>query len=228
MAKTNNLTDYLTDLADTIRTKKGTSALINPQDFASEVASIDTAKPETSANVVPSISAQTIYPSAGETFNVVNVSEVTSAIDANIQAGNIKSGISILGVSGTLTSASLYSASVIFTNGGPITYSQTFTPISGYDGFSAINVTVPLQSSTVSPSTSTKELGAGQGYIGFSRVTINAVTSTIDSNIKASNIKKDVTILGVTGTVEAAGVNGVTTLLNSTSPKQLKNVFTNQ
>ena len=42
MAKNNNLTDFLTDVADAIRTKKGTTAKINPQDFSSEIASIPT------------------------------------------------------------------------------------------------------------------------------------------------------------------------------------------
>ena len=42
MAKNNNLTDFLTDVADAIRVKKGTTAKINPQDFSSEIASIST------------------------------------------------------------------------------------------------------------------------------------------------------------------------------------------
>lgn len=42
MAKNNNLTDFLTDVADAIRTKKGTSALIDPQNFSDEIASIET------------------------------------------------------------------------------------------------------------------------------------------------------------------------------------------
>lgn len=42
MAKNNNLTDFLTDIADAIREKKGTSALIDPQDFSDEIASIET------------------------------------------------------------------------------------------------------------------------------------------------------------------------------------------
>ena len=40
MAKNNNLTDFLTDVANAIRTKKGTTGAINPQDFSSEIASI--------------------------------------------------------------------------------------------------------------------------------------------------------------------------------------------
>lgn len=40
MAKDNNLGDLLTDIADAIRTKKGTTDPINAQDFANEIASI--------------------------------------------------------------------------------------------------------------------------------------------------------------------------------------------
>ena len=41
MAKTDNLTDFLTDVANAIREKKGTTGTINPQDFSSEIASIE-------------------------------------------------------------------------------------------------------------------------------------------------------------------------------------------
>lgn len=40
MAKDNNIQDFLTDVADAIREKKGTTDKINPQDFSSEIASI--------------------------------------------------------------------------------------------------------------------------------------------------------------------------------------------
>lgn len=46
MAKTDNLTDFLTSVANAIRAKKGTSDLINPQNFDSEIAGISTAKEE--------------------------------------------------------------------------------------------------------------------------------------------------------------------------------------
>lgn len=40
MSKQNNLTDFLTDVANAIRAKKGSTNLINPQDFSSEIASL--------------------------------------------------------------------------------------------------------------------------------------------------------------------------------------------
>ena len=40
MAKNDNLKDFLTDVADAIREKKGSTDPINPQDFSSEIASI--------------------------------------------------------------------------------------------------------------------------------------------------------------------------------------------
>lgn len=53
MAKNDNLTDFLKDVADAIRAKKGTSALINPQDFSSEIASIQSGVGGGSASVSP-------------------------------------------------------------------------------------------------------------------------------------------------------------------------------
>ena len=40
MSKQNNLKDFLKDVADTIREKKGTDDLINPQDFSNEIANM--------------------------------------------------------------------------------------------------------------------------------------------------------------------------------------------
>lgn len=40
MSKANNLTDFLTDTANAIRAKRGTTAKINPQNFSSEIANI--------------------------------------------------------------------------------------------------------------------------------------------------------------------------------------------
>ena len=46
MAKNDNITDLLIDVANAIREKKGTSDLINPQNFAEEIMSIETGESE--------------------------------------------------------------------------------------------------------------------------------------------------------------------------------------
>lgn len=59
-----------------------------------------------------------------------------------------------------------------------------------------------LQDKTVSPTTSQQTVTADAGYDGLDEITVNGVTSAIDNNIQAGNIKKNTTILGVTGTYE--------------------------
>ena len=59
-------------------------------------------KPEEVFDVQPTTSDQTITPAGGSVFSGGTVRAVTSEIDNNIVAGNIKEGVSILGVAGTL------------------------------------------------------------------------------------------------------------------------------
>ena len=96
-------------------------------------------------------------------YNSIQVRPVTSSVDANIKADNIKSGISILGVAG----------SVIELNGHEL---------------------------EVTPSTAQKVIEPEENYNAITRVTVKAVTSSIDPNITPENIKSGVSILGVTGT----------------------------
>ena len=136
---------------------------------------------ETTLSVTPSTSAQTLTPSSPYTgFDEVDVEAVDSSIDINIQSGNIKSGISILGVSGTLTELNADQLSVT-----PSTSAQTITPTSPYNA--------------------------------FDEVSVSAVTSSIDANISAGNIKSGVTILGVAGSVTELKGQTKSRALTSTS-----------
>lgn len=62
-----------------------------------------------------------------------------------------------------------------------------------------------IQSLNVTPSVVSQTITPPLGVDGFSPINVSAVTSSIDSNISAENIKKDVTILGVTGSYEGSG-----------------------
>ena len=90
---------------------------------------------------------------------------------------------------------------------------NTFTPTSGKNGITSITVTPKNRAITLTPSTSQQEKGLASsyldGYSGYGKITVNPVTSSIDPNIVASNIKKDVVILGITGTYEGSGGVGL-------------------
>lgn len=58
------------------------------------------------------------------------------------------------------------------------------------------------QEKNVTPSTLKQIITPDEGYNALTSVTVNAVTASIDSNIKKENIKSGVSILGITGTLE--------------------------
>ena len=87
-----------------------------------------------SKTVNPSTSQQTVTSSA-DGLSSVTVNAVTSSIDPDIQAGNIKRGVEILGVTGTFDGGSLQSKEV-----NSSTNSQSVTPDSGYYGLSGVTV----------------------------------------------------------------------------------------
>ena len=127
-------------------------------------------------NVTPSTQAQSITPPAGtDGYNRVNVSAVDASIDSDIVAGNIKSGVEILGVVGN------------YSGGGSNYQSKSVTPTAA--------------GLTVTPDT---------GYDALSSVVIAG-----DQQLIASNIKKDIEIFGVTGTLE--GGSGVSVNTHPTS-----------
>lgn len=176
--------------------------------------------------VTPTTERQLIYPEHYG-FSEVEVDAVTSAIDSDIKAENIRKDVDILGVVGTMESVNAQEKTAT-----PSTSQQIITPDSNYNSLSKViiegvtkdidenivannikvGVTIlgvqgnvepdkPDQVKTANPSTSSQTITPDIGY-ELASVTINPVTSSIDSNIQAGNIKKDVTILGVTGTME--------------------------
>ena len=84
-----------------------------------------------------------------------------------------------------------------------ITSNGNYTPGDGYTGFNVVRVQVPefvYESLTVNPKTVDETYTPTTGVNGFNEVIAKKVTASIDSNIKAENIKQGISILGVTGT----------------------------
>ncbi len=134
-----------------------------------------------------------IVTSAADGLSQVTVNAVSNAIDSNITAGNIRDGVTILGVSGT------YAGNNQSKTVDSSTVAQSITPDQGYTGLGKVDINpYVLDTKTVNPSTNSQTVTSSED--GLSSVTVNAVTSSIDQNIAAGNIKDGVTILGVTGT----------------------------
>ena len=86
----------------------------------------------------------------------------------------------------------------------PTTSSQNIDATSGKYMTRVTVSAIQTETKTATPSTSQQTVTPTSGKF-LTQVTVSAVTSSIDANITAGNIKKDVSILGVTGTYEGSG-----------------------
>lgn len=121
-----------------------------------------------------------------------NLIAIKSQKDNYLLPGNLKSGVTCLGVTGTLTE-------------------------------------LKGETKTITPTTSQQTITPSSGKNGITQATVEAVTNSIDANITSGNIKKDVTILGVTGSYEGGGSLDLTTGVKfagstfSTMPSYIEN-----
>ncbi len=98
-------------------------------------------------DVAPSASAQSVVPDEGYAgLSAVNVAAVTAAVDPNIVPDNIKQGVTILGVTGTLSGGggdvpSLYAPTIAVNNSGVLTVTDTRNGAFAYKYYLVINNT---------------------------------------------------------------------------------------
>ena len=115
MARTNNLTDFLTDVATAIKTKKGSQTVIPASDFDTEILALP---------------SQGVYQTKTVTITQNGTTIVTP--DVNYDA------IEGLEITTNVPSAQLQSKTVQITSNGNI----TVLPDTGYDGFTQANLQV--------------------------------------------------------------------------------------
>lgn len=182
------------------------------------------------------VGASTIIPGTTRQVAVTNnkytIGEVVVEGDSNLISSNIKSGVSIFGVSGshegytgvdvssdTVTEDTLFEGITAhdktgsqitgtFTIDSEITeqqnlISQIKSALEGKAAGEGGSSEPVLQTKTITPSTSQQTVSPDSGYDGLSSVIIEG-----DSDLVSSNIKSGVNIFGVTGSYEGSGGSG--------------------
>ena len=197
-SKTNNLTAFLTGIANALRTKKGTTGLINPQDFESEIASIQTGSTITlqTKTATPTKNTQTITPDAS--YNGLSSVTVHPIPDEYITTGDA-----------TATASDIKKDKTAYVNG--VKLQGTFTA-----------PTISLQNKTITPTKGEQTLRADTGYDGLESVKVEAIPSeyidTTSGTATGADILKGKTAYAkgalITGTLTASSitiaVNGTT------------------
>ena len=131
MAKNNNLSDFLTDIANSIRTKKGTTGTINAQNFSSEIASIETGITPTGSIDITSNGTVDVTNYASANVNVANqnpytatnATEMTQYLASKYYGAVVK----YTGTTGTYTQNRLYKVVQVTSN--EYTFEELITPV---------------------------------------------------------------------------------------------------
>lgn len=153
-----------------------------------------------SKTVKSTTSKQTVSPDSGyDGFSSVTVSPIklqAKSVSPLTTSAKVFPDAGYDGLSQvTVNAMDLVSKTVTPTN-----EKQTVLPGAGYDGLSSVVVNAaPLETKNI---TQTGTFTPSSGKIGFSKVTVN------DSNLVAANIKKGVSIFGVTGALDSGGPCG--------------------
>lgn len=127
-------------------------------------------RPDQTKTINPSTVKQVVTPDTGYELGSVTVNAVTKEIDANIQASNIKNGVSILGVTGTLDVDKPNQTKTI----APSENEQIITADTGYELGSVTIKAAPLQEKTVTPIGEQQIITADSSYYGLNSVTVEA------------------------------------------------------
>lgn len=162
--------------------------------------------PTQTKEVAPSTSPQTITPDSGYKLSQVNIKAV---VPSDYYKPEQVLSVSPKTTSQTITPSANYVYNKVNINAVTSTIDSNIIPTNIRKGTSILGVQgnleadKPDQSKVINPTTSTQIVVGDTGY-ELAKVTVNAVTNAIDSNIKAENIKQGVSILGVNGTFEGA------------------------
>ena len=189
----------LTDIADAIRTKGGTSAdLTYPNGFVSAIQNIQTGTDDSDATL----------NSNGQLLNGVTAYSKGTKYTGNIPSKS-SSDLSASGATVTVPSGYYSSNATKSVSSGSATAPATISGTSATVSHSSTTLTL---SKTVSVTPSVTAGYISSGTAGNSAVSLSAT----DANFIAGNIKNGVSLFGLTGTYSGGGGGGLTLLGTST------------
>lgn len=192
------LTEFLTDIANAIRSKTGTSSPIPAPNFAQEILGIQTGTDTSDATATAAdiLSGKTAYGASGK-INGTITKRTASNLTASGATVSVPAGYYASQASKSVATATQATPSISVSTSGLITASATQS--AGYVSAGTKSATKQLTTqaaTTITPGTTSKTA------VSSGRYTTGTVTVAGDSDLVAGNIKKGVNIFGVTGTAE--------------------------
>lgn len=229
-SQTISLTSYNLTAGDKIRIKgklgymSGSSAWVNSRTIDDTIVLLTSSSQNVDALTITTSQIKITNTTQYDGFDSFYIYKITDHIDgyapvtisgdSNLIASNIKSGISIFGVTGTYSgsggSVSLQSK----TNISPTESSQTITPDSGYDGLSSVQINA----------ISSTYVGSGITSRSSTDLTASGATVTVPAGYYSAQATKSVSTMTLPTAASASATSGYTskaTISRSTSAQYI-------
>ena len=213
MAKNNNLTDFLTGVANAIRAKKGTTDLINPQDFESQIASIETGG---RTNKLPQVVDKTVTEITAEDLQgATTIGNAVFASCSSLTSITIPDSVTIIGGSafnGCRSLTSVMIGSSITSIGG-----SAFASCS-----SLTSITIPNKVISISNDAFNGCRSLTSVTIGNSVTNIGSSAFAGCSSLTSITIPDSVTSIAYSALRIGSATNKATIAFKSTSPPSIQ------
>ena len=227
MSKQNNLTDFLTDVANAIRAKKGSTDLINPQDFSSEIASL----PSGLEIVEMTETTATIEPNKVYVWGMVeslNITLVASTDENDFFAFRFRCSKPTM-TSLTVNGATWADDTVLDETGKPVLDLGSWYQCEIKGGTSALYARlahyIPFEDSNVEAVLLSKGIGDGLGITYKDAAKVKDIPNWFQNNTNIISFAEFVNFSGIT-TLPNNAFNGCTSLVEITLPASSTSIGT--